>query len=588
MPTAHIRENRSKSPRPLIGSLPAQLARIAAASEPGAHQRNEITTTAVQALHELWENATARAEISQELVGKLTLVGVGSLGRADMGSRSDLDLLLVHEPQAAQAAQALAPHLWYPIWDAGLDLDHSVRSLKQCRTIASTDLPAAVGMLSVRPIAGDPNLAFETSSLVLADWRSAARTRLPELIESARARTQRHGELAHQIEPDLKECRGGLRDAVLLDALAATWIADRPHGDVDQARAELLNARDAVQRVTGRHANRLFLSDLEEVAQVCGWDNTAEYRAHLGECGRTISYALDTTIRRVQTALATPQARAKTLLIRGKRSAPRLRSVAEGIVEHNNELVLLADSRTRNDPVLPLRTAATSVRTGIPISPSALPSLAACPELPLPWPQSARAAFLHLIGSGPAQIPVWEALDLAGIVSAWIPEWRKVRNKVQHSAAHRHTVDRHLIEVVSRVHPWRKELKDPAVLMLGALFHDIGKQEDVADHSLFGAERIPAILGPMGFDSRTQHDVALLVRHHLLLSELATTTDPDSDEPIERLVEALEGKRDLLVALRAITEADAASLATDKWTTWRATLVDNLFQRAKPHMKVRS
>jgi [protein-PII] uridylyltransferase len=72
------------------------------------------------------------------------------------------------------------------------------------------------------------------------------------------------------------------------------------------------------------------------------------------------------------------------------------------------------------------------------------------------------------------------------------------------------------------------------------------------------------------------------------LSELATTTDPDSDEPIERLVEALEGKRDLLVALRAITEADAASLATDKWTTWRATLVDNLFQRAKPHMKVRS
>lgn len=576
-------------PQLRISSLKTNLTAIARASAPGAHQRNENTTATVQALQELWDHAAAQSGLTADIVGNLALVGVGSLGRGDMGSQSDLDLLLVYEgrTQVAEAAKEMATKLWYPIWDAAIDLDHSVRSLAQCRSVASTDLPAAVGMLSIRPIAGDSSLAFKASSSVLADWRAAARRRLLELVNSAHDRAKRQGELAHQTEPDIKECRGGLRDAVLLDALAASWITDRPHGQVDVATTELLNARDAVHRVTGRHTNRLLLQDLDEVAEVCGWADSDEYLAHLAESSRTVSYALDTTIRRAKTELAAPQGRARTLVIRGKRTAPRLRTVAEGIVEHNNELVLSADSRTRNDPILPLRIAATSVRTGIPISPSALPTLAKCPSLPTPWPSAARAAFMHLIGSGEAQIPVWEALDLAGIVGTWIPEWEKVRNRTQRSAVHKHTVDRHLIEVVSRVKPWRKEVSDPTVLYLGALFHDIGKQAGGGDHSLVGAARIPDILAPMGFSPEIQHDVALLVEHHLLLSHLAVHSDPESEETVDKLVTALEGKRDLLVALRAITEADCASLATSKWTNWRASLVDDLYLRVKARMKTR-
>lgn len=574
-------------PKLAISSLRESLAGVAHSSPPGAHQRNETTTAAVQALQELWDDAAVRSGLDEQAISSLALVGVGSLGRGDMGSMSDLDLLLVYEGRthAVDAAKEMAQKLWYPIWDAGLDLDHSVRSLSQCRSVASTDLPAAVGMLSIRPIAGDSSLAFKASSSVLTDWRAAARRRLPELINSAHERAKRHGELAHQSEPDLKECRGGLRDAVLLDALAASWITDRPHGQVDLATTELLNARDAVHRVTGRHSNRLLLQDLDEVAQVCGWDNSDDYLAHLAEASRSISYSLDTTIRRARTALAVPQGRARTLVIRGKRSAPRLRTIAEGIVEHDNELVLSADSRTRNDPVLPLRIAATSVRTGIPISPSALPTLVKCPALPTPWPASARAAFLHLVGSGTAQIPVWEALDLAGIVSTWIPQWQNVRNRAQRSAVHKHTVDRHLIEVVSRVKAWRKEVSDPTVLYLAALLHDIGKQSGAANHSEYGAQLIPDILAPMGFSPEIQHDVAVLVRHHLLLSELAVSSDPDSDEAVVALVTALEGKKDLLIALRAITEADNSSLATSKWTSWRASLVDDLYLRARGKMR---
>ena len=88
-------------------------------------------------------------------------------------------------------------------------------------------------------------------SAVLADWRGAARRRLPELLGSVRERGERHGELAYLVEPDLKEARGGLRDVVVLRALAATWLADRPHGELDDAAAFLLDVRDAVAVVTG-------------------------------------------------------------------------------------------------------------------------------------------------------------------------------------------------------------------------------------------------------------------------------------------------------------------------------------------------
>ena len=102
----------------------------------------------------------------------------------------DLDLLLVHDGRSHSAAQvsALAERLWYPIWDAGLDLDHSVRSLSQCRQVASADLPAAVGLLDLRHVAGDRAVVHKARSALLEDWRSAARRRLPELLGTTRTR----------------------------------------------------------------------------------------------------------------------------------------------------------------------------------------------------------------------------------------------------------------------------------------------------------------------------------------------------------------------------------------------------------------
>ncbi|MDR1118112.1 MAG: nucleotidyltransferase domain-containing protein, partial [Bifidobacteriaceae bacterium] len=236
---------------------------------PGAKGRAERTALLRAALDGLWERALREARPlgdgkggggawTASAAGSATLGAVGSLSRGELGPLSDLDLVVVWDgPGWSEARrEGLARALWYPVWDAGFDLDQSFRSLAECRRIASRDLPAAVGLLSLAHVAGSADLADRAAAAVLADWRAAARRRLPDLAESTAVRGRVCGHVAYRLEPDLKEARGGLRDAVTLDALAASWLTDRPHGragaELERSRRHLLDVRDALQRTSGR------------------------------------------------------------------------------------------------------------------------------------------------------------------------------------------------------------------------------------------------------------------------------------------------------------------------------------------------
>ncbi|MEU8310101.1 [protein-PII] uridylyltransferase [Actinomadura sp. NPDC048955] len=511
----------------------------------------------------------------------VALVAVGSHARRELTPGGDLDLVLLHRGLAGVAE--IADRVWYPVWDSGLRLDHSVRTVAEARTVARGDMKAALGLLSARRVAGDHALVDELRAAVLADWRADAPTRLAELSAMCRERWETHGELAFLLEPDLKEAHGGLRDVHVMHAVAASWVAPAPDARVRAAHDLLLDIRHALHQVTGRSTDRLVLQEQEAVARALGLMDADVLQRSIAEAARTVTYGASHLWRRVEnfTRAKVPQPPGVPQGA-GRRGVER-RPVGDGAVEHEGEVVL-ARNADLNDPALVLRVAAAAAQTGLPLAPATVARLADRAALPqAPWPAEARDALVSLLGAGPAAIAVWEALDQAGLIVRLLPDWERVRNRPQRNPVHRFTVDRHLVETAAGAAALTREVARPDLLLICALLHDIGKGWP-GDHSTSGAVVARDIGARLGLPEEDVRVLETVVRHHLLLPETATRRDIDDPVTVQTVTAAVSGvpgrEREVVDLLAALAVADGGATGPAAWGAWKAGLVAELARRA--------
>ncbi len=523
------------------------------------------------------EFARAYSRLADDWLGELlgdepgvTLVALGGYGREELCPHSDLDVLLVHDGH--RDLDALANRIWYPIWDAGIRLDHSARTARETRRLGRSDLKVAMGLLDARAVAGPPTPADDLRAKSTSEWKEHGRRFLGELSKSTRQRHSSFGDVAFLLEPDLKEAKGGLRDITALRAaaVAAPFAARVDLGD--DAAEVLLSARIELHRSSGRANDRLLLQDQDDVAARLGYRDADAFMAAIAGAGRRIAWLGDDAWRSVDAWVAGPS----------RSRAARDRDVGPGMVIRDGEL-RLTEPLAGTDDGLALRAAAAAAIHGARLGHEALARLGGLDPLDGSWPEEARLALVDLLGSGDELVTLFEALDHYGVWTRLIPEWEPVRSRPQRNAYHRFTVDRHLVEATRNAAAIRDNVGRPDLLLVGALLHDIGKGYP-GDHSVIGAELTATIASRMGFPSDDVEVLERMVRLHLLLPDIAGRRDLEDPGTIDSVADQVVDLTTLEL-LGALSEADAAATGDAASSPWRRTLLGDLVERVRRRLE---
>jgi [protein-PII] uridylyltransferase len=298
------------------------------------------------------------------------------------------------------------------------------------------------------------------------------------------------------------------------------------------------------------------------------------------DSARTIAYASDVTWHRVE-RLARKQPRLSFRPI--SRRGPSRLPLAEGVVMQDGEAVLALEARPGRDEGLLLRAAAAAAQAGLPLAPSTADRLAAeGAELTVPWTRGVRESFVSLLGSGPAMVPVWEALDQRDVISKLLPGWDVIRSAPQRNALHTYTVDRHLVETAVQASALTRNVDRPDLLLVAALLHDIGKARP-GDHSSVGATLATDLVARLGFEGADAPVIVTLVRHHLLLADTATRRDLEDPDVIAEVALKV-GDSMALDLLHELTIADSLATGPSVCSDWRFGLIHDLVERVRASM----
>lgn len=528
----------------------------------------------------------------------LGLFAVGGYGRGELFPQSDIDVLVLADPATqTRHAEALARFLAL-LWDAGLPVGHSVRSAAQCIEAATSDITVLTAMLEARPLSADEAARAALREVVATDRLWPAREFFVAKRDELRARHARYDDTADNLEPNLKEGPGGLRDVQTMHWMALRIIGT---GDLEslvaigQLGADELATLEAQRRTLSRLRFGLHLVAGKREERL-RFDYQKLLAARLGYLDNLDALAVEQMMQGFY--------RSASLVLRiGERLLQRFEEQIEGEATPqpiDATFELRRGYLAASDPDWPQAPgdvfalfaawAAHAEVRGL-HSHTARALAEALPSLPAFSSASAaqRIAFLQLL-RGPQPVASLTRMARLGVLGRWIPAFSRVSGRMQFDLFHVYTVDQHTLAVLQNIasfasggpddrfalaHQIWPRLRKPELLLLAGLFHDIAKGRG-GDHSQLGGEDAQEFCRAIGLSEGDTALVEWLVRKHLLMSMTAQKQDIADPLVIHRFATAV-GDRERLDHLYLLTCADIAGTSPKLWNAWKDRLMADLY-----------
>jgi len=524
------------------------------------------------------------------------LLAVGGYGRKELSLHSDVDILILFGPRIPDLAKALTEEILYPLWDLGLDLGYGTRTIKDCLRLSKDDFEVLTSIMDARFLCGDSPLFLDLMSGIQKKVVSKRKAAFARWLEDLyQVRKDKHGDASVVLEPDLKEGIGGLRDYHHILWIAKAFFHLMAPGDLETTGKLSHNeyqglrhhlrfiwlVRNHLHQLSGRKNDRLSFEYQEKTAPKLGYRDHRELLAveqFMGDLHASMA-----SVKALNRAFV----RAHLPRERGLWKRADLLDVTQGIHVHQGEIGFDSATAIVTNPLVLMNLFEQSSRTGCPLSLEArrlVTDFLSFVDDTFRRSKEAVRGFLDIINGNHA-FEVLIQMQEVGFLSAFIPEFARIANRVQFDAYHTFPVGRHSLETLRRlksIHEQREiflldillEIPDPEPLFLAGLFHDIGKTGK--EHASRGAETARRILKRFQYSEETAREVVFLIRHHLLLAETATRRDLNDEKSVVQCARLI-GSPERLRMLYLLTWADSMATGPRAWNDWIANLVQELF-----------
>jgi [protein-PII] uridylyltransferase len=548
---------------------------------------------------------------------RLALVAVGGYGRGEMAPNSDVDIAFITPDKPAAWCEQVIEALLYYLWDLGLKVGHSSRSLDEMVRMAKADLTIRTSLLEGRYLWGDQPLYQETSRRFWSEVVPGSESKfVSEKLAERSARHKRMGDSRYVVEPNVKDGKGGLRDLQTLywiakyvhqvrsasELVGAGLFTSKEYRSFRRAEAFLLAVRCHLHIITGRPEDRLTFDLQREVASRMhfadrpGKSSVERFMQFYFLQAKHVGHLTGVFLAHFDEELTERPARRFARL---RALAVRDREVG-GYRVMGGRLCAPDDEWFRADPVRLIEVFKFAEEEGLEIHPRTIRVVRRDAELikaEVRRDPRANALFLEVLAGRNDPETALRWMNEAGVFGRFVPDFGKVNAQMQFDMYHHYTVDEHTIRAIGLLaqiergelaedHPLATEvigrLSFRRVLYVATLLHDIAKGRG-GDHSVLGAEVAEKLCPRLGLDEQETELVSWMVRYHLLMSATAfkrDLADPKTIQDFVAVVQNLERLRQLTV----LTIVDIRAVGPGIWNSWKRQLISQLYELAEERM----